>query len=318
LKAHEGRIHGGTRFFCTECPEPDEEKIEVVSYSTYTELQAHIRVDHPPTCSECSLVYSTPRELRRHIELAHGGLEVSERKIHLCTYPGCGRGFTKKGNLNVHIQTVHKGEKRFICGETDLSTSKKVEGWTGEGACGGKFGAKLSLEEHVRTAHMGLMNSRLEGKSRKEKEMIRQPKETRRRSLLSSLTGADYGPKSGRHIPCLVSGCAYMFFREYDLGLHMKALHRVPGRGIQDIFAEPPTDPINSGGILWTEYDRDMELDEERNPIVQDEAQQPYDGVMQLDDVQRLDGQYLRTRNELRPTEEEFAALVDPVLRYLQ
>jgi general transcription factor IIIA len=312
LKAHEGRIHGGTRFFCIECPESDDDGTEVVSYSTYADLQTHIRTEHPPTCSHCSIVCSTTRELRRHIDLAHGGQDLLERQVYLCSYTDCNRGFTKKGNLNVHVRTVHEGEKRFICGETDLSTSKKVEGWMGEGACGGKFGAKLSLEEHVRTAHMGLTNSRLEGKPRKEKK---RQKRTQDRSLLTSLTGADYQVESGRHIPCIFEGCAYMFYRDYDLEVHLRSMHGASESELRDIFLAEG-DPSNDGGILWRDHDRDMEVNNEPDLMAQEELDRQYD-MLVLDDEYGRKARGFEMERDFQLNGEASDAFVDPILRYL-
>lgn len=50
-----------------------------------------------------------------------------------------------------------------MCGQTDLSTSKNVPSTLYEG-CGRSFTSKGSLEEHTRTAHLGLLSNRAERK----------------------------------------------------------------------------------------------------------------------------------------------------------
>jgi hypothetical protein len=153
--------------------------------------------------------------------------------------PGCGRSFTKKGNLTVHIRTVHDGEKRFICGETDLSSSKKVEGWTMSDGCGKRYGSKLALEEHVRTAHLGLLNTKAE---RREQQGVVKKSQSRSKSsnmsTVALLTGEGYADESGRHIICFVDECEHRFYREYDLWVHMQSKHGCVEDEIENMFIQ--------------------------------------------------------------------------------
>ncbi|KAK2744120.1 Strongly-conserved Zn-finger binding protein (TFIIIA) [Onygenales sp. PD_40] len=255
LRAHEGRLHGGARFACTECTPPhnntDTPAPAPAVFPTYALLQAHMKSIHPPTCAQCHQICSTSRELRRHLEITHGTVPIEERKVHPCHYPHCNRHFTKRGNLNVHIKTVHEGEKRFVCGETDLSGSKKVEGWdmikhengtgTGTGGCGKRYGSKLALEEHVRTAHLGLQNAKAERRAllRSTTQSTQSTTQSNLKpdptssSSLTLLTGAGYAEESGRHIPCLLESCAHRFHRDYDLWLHM-AGKQGHGHGLEE------------------------------------------------------------------------------------
>lgn len=247
LRAHEGRSHGGARFWCSECSDPSPDDPEDpndpndpndpqaqgraqggLGFPTYALLQAHIRTAHPPVCAACLQPCATPRDLKQHLDIHHGGQALSERKTHLCTHPDCDRAFTKKGNLAVHIRTVHEGEKRFVCGEVDLSSSKGLENWAtaADGACGARFTAKGNLEEHVRTVHMRLPGPSRTGRrpsctlvAREGNSKQPQP------SALSRLTGAGYGADSGRHVVCPEAECAYRFFRRYDLELHLRSHH---------------------------------------------------------------------------------------------
>lgn len=215
----------------------EDTKQPQVTFPTYALLQAHMKSVHPPTCPDCQLVCSTGRELRRHLEIAHGDVSLEERKVHPCHYPKCGRSFTKKGNLNVHVRTVHEGEKKFVCGETDLSTSNKVEGWTGEDNCGKRYGSKLALEEHVRTAHLGFQNA----KTARREQLGLAPRQKPKREEMSGLallTGDGYAEETGRHIACLIEGCAHRFHRDYDLWVHMSAKHDFEENDTQILFMQ--------------------------------------------------------------------------------
>lgn len=252
LRAHESRLHTDKRFSCTECSQTalenndDNNKNSVTTFPTYALLQAHIRTAHPPQCPGCLITCSTSRELRRHLEVAHGNVSVEERKVFPCTVPGCDRSFTKKGNLTVHVRTVHEGEKRFACGETDLSSSKKVAGWDGLG-CGKRYGTKLALEEHVRTAHLGFPNAKAERRQRlglasrnndTSQQRNSNDNDDINMSTLTTLTGAGYAEESGRHIPCFIETCAHRFHRDYDLWVHMSGKHGCPEDEIRDLFVQ--------------------------------------------------------------------------------
>lgn len=255
LRAHEGRVHAEKRFWCTVCSSEaevpgelmqaaeEEEKEAEGGFTTYDSLQAHVKLVHPPTCANCGLRCGSSRELTRHLEVVHGGQPVSARKTHLCTYPSCGQGFTRKGNLMVHMRTVHRNEKRFVCGKVKPSSmsKSKIAEWNGEGACGGAFQTKANLEEHVRTAHLGLPHSRKGLEKRRgceageEEQHLMPPSNTKpAASVLTRLTGSGYADQSGRDIPCLQAGCEYRFLRDYDLKAHLRTKHGFADVEIQD------------------------------------------------------------------------------------
>ncbi|KAI9707453.1 MAG: Strongly-conserved Zn-finger binding protein (TFIIIA) [Candelina mexicana] len=253
LRTHEGRVHGGERYQCLICSQDSintgeqEQSSQVLSFSTYALLQDHNRTVHPPRCIYCEHVCKTQRELRQHVEINHSGQEVDERRTHVCDYPDCGRGFTKKSNLNVHVRTVHGGEKRFVCGRTDLQQSKRLDHWTGKDACGRGFTSKATLEEHVRTQHLGL-----ERVPRRKDNQAHKATETKskRSSTLSLLTGAGYAEESGRHIACLVPECKHRFMRQYDLEVHHRAKH---GFADEDILGVSANTMSPVGGQFWGE-----------------------------------------------------------------
>lgn len=333
LRAHESRLHTEKRFSCTECSQHAAENNDdssnnnnnsnngVTTFPTYALLQAHIRTAHPPQCPNCLITCSTSREFRRHLEVAHGNVSVEERKIFPCTVLGCDRSFTKKGNLTVHVRTVHEGEKRFACGETDLSTSKKVGGWDGLG-CGKRYGTKLALEEHVRTAHLGFPNAKAERRQRlglapggnNKGERNSKDNDEIGMSTLSTLTGAGYAEESGRHIPCFIESCAYLFHRDYDLWVHMSGKHEWAEDEIRAAFlhrsllmADGPGQQ-NKHAIYGIEYDTE---------------DHPYDPPWLGDDQgwdyenSKTNGEGAKEASKTGPDPcDDDLALIDPVLAY--
>lgn len=323
LRAHESRIHTEKRFSCAECSQHIEEQSAVADsakssetvFPTYALLQAHIRAAHPPQCPSCPVTSSTSRELRRHLEVVHGNVNLEERKLFPCTAPDCDRSFTKKGNLTVHIRTVHDGEKRFACGETDLSTSKKVVGWDGKG-CGKRYGSKLALEEHVRTTHLGYMNAKAERRQRlglgSHKPKPSGP------SALSTLTGEGYAEETGRHIACFIDSCAHRFHRDYDLWVHMSSKHGCSEDEIRDLFLQRALlaeDDQPSGdlvGIYGLEFDTGGPYG------FAGDAQLPFageSGGYQMDNA-GLDSDVLMQGADTHSTTNADMALIDPVLAY--
>lgn len=273
LRGHETRVHVEDRFTCTECASNTSEIPgnyasdsvgRGVTFSTYAQLQAHIKSAHPPSCPSCDIVCSTSRELRRHLEIAHGDMSLEERRLFPCTTPGCGRSFTKRGNLTVHIRTVHDGEKRFVCGETDISSSKKTEGWDGEG-CGKKYGSKLALEEHVRTAHLGLTNTKAERRERLGVNKSHSRAKPSGPSAMALLTGEGYAEETGRHIICFVTECQHRFHRDYDLWVHMRSKHGYTEDDIENLFMQRALLSNDSSDTFFGIYGLDLDHRDSRS-----------------------------------------------------
>jgi hypothetical protein len=235
------------------------------TYATYNELLAHIREVHPPTCSTCGTVCASNNALKAHIDIHHGTL--SERQVHPCTWPGCERSFTKKGNLSVHIQSVHVKVRNYVCGTFDLSKSVKVAGWDGEG-CGAALTSKSTLENHVRVQHMGFEKPqrprRLWKKVKAEDDDIQDlmpflaldsatPSESvssaptpTNMQTLGLLTGVGYA--DSRPFACLLAdeGCRHRFTHEFHLNQHMQKVHGLTADGTDGVFAKEPHD-----GFEW-------------------------------------------------------------------
>ncbi|KAF3394507.1 Transcription factor IIIA [Penicillium rolfsii] len=319
LRAHKSRVHTEKRFSCTECIEHLQEQsstidaVENVSdesftFPTYALLQAHIRTAHPPKCPKCPITCSTSRELRRHLEVAHGDVSLEDRKIFTCTFEGCDRSFTKKGNLTVHIRTFHEGEKRFACGETDLSASKKVIGWDGHG-CGKRYGTKLALEEHVRTSHMGYKNSKAERRERLG--LTNKPSNSHQISTLAALTGQGYAEETGRHIACFEETCEHRFHRDYDLWVHMNAKHGCSEDQVQALFmqrallSEQHGLGGNSLGIYGLEFDQSFASATNISLLAGTHAAPDSEMLMHSDFSMRTDGDM----DSMIPSHDELALM---------
>ena len=240
LKSHAGRAHGSNTFLCTICSlegrsttgNPVLDKQDVF-FSTHAALQEHVKNEHPPACTECGQECKSRRDLKSHLEVFHGVFDVNDSMTHCCSEQGCGRGFTKKGNLTMHIRISHN-RNQFVCGGIDPSTLSQITDWDGTDACGKALATKASLEEHIRTNHQGLTPS---GKSRRHAKngVSDEPARKHQVSVLTRLTGVGYEEESGRMIPCLVVGCSHRFLREYDLGIHLQSRHGLADLGFREI-----------------------------------------------------------------------------------
>ncbi|KAF6230239.1 hypothetical protein HO133_004579 [Letharia lupina] len=243
MKSHTGRVHESNSFLCTICspecrsttgdPIPDKRE---ASFSTHAALREHVESEHPPACAECGQVCKSLRDLKSHLEVLHGGFDVNDLMTHFCPEQGCGRGFTKKGNLSMHIQISHN-QNRFVCGGIDPSTLSQVANWDGSNSCGKPLTTKASLEEHIRTAHQGLAPSR-KTKRQTKHGVSDEPARKHQVSVLTRLTGAGYKEESGRYIPCLVLGCSHRFLREYDLEIHLQSRHGLADLGVRKLLMD--------------------------------------------------------------------------------
>ena len=245
LKSHAGRIHGTRTFSCIICSTQPIE-FEGVSdggkeyaFPTHAALQGHIANEHPPTCMQCGLKCASQSALKSHVEVLHGVLGIDARRMHVCPDADCERAFTKKGNLNAHIQICHTG-KRFVCGDVDLKSLRHVEDWNGSDACGEASTSKRNLERHIRAIHLGLGPI---GKPRKmnKLESCTTSVHEYQVSTLTRLTGIGYECESGRSIACLVQSCENRFHRQYDLESHLQSRHGLTDLEIQGMLIQGKT-----------------------------------------------------------------------------
>jgi len=263
LSQHFEREHSGNRFWCTICSPNGTESVtddtgpvgvqEIgVGYATYGQLQEHIKIEHPPTCTECGYMSTSAAQLRAHIDIEHGTLE--ERRNFVCDSADCGRSFTSKGNLMVHKKSVHD-KLKFICGEVDLSQSKTALGWDGHGACAREFSTKATLERHVRSQHLHLPELP------KGKEKRRQRKErmgvTAHDSSSFDMGVTDYAgsgfteiqyPSADGLLACVVFPCPHRFAGPYDLEIHLESAHGYNSLAALEAAIEQDA---TSGGQFW-------------------------------------------------------------------
>jgi len=253
LQAHKRKQHGqyvvGGKYWCSLCTfeTPVNQEDNTCGFASHAELQSHITLAHPQQCDECALICTSATDLQRHIGTHHSGTTLDERRTFPCTIFGCGKAFTKKGNLNVHTRTVHAELRPFICGTTDLSHSRDLEMWTGEGACGQSFGAKSTLEAHVRSKHLGLPYPT---RKRKMTDLLTdESQRTAEISTIAKLTGAGYAEESGREITCFdAPRCPHRFLRDYDLRVHAIAKHGMSDTDVAEAFREREA---LTGGAFW-------------------------------------------------------------------
>ena len=186
LRQHKRSKHDRHRFCCVICLDVshglanledmplDQQSLKPDCYfTTHRELQTHIAAVHPPTCHLCPVSFTTSKELSRHLELQHDIIDDTPSKArpqYLCNYPRCDRVFTKNGNLTVHVKTVHEKRRDFVCGETDVALPAELDSNVEVHGCGRDFTSKASLEEHVRTAHFGLVSRRTERQKKRRHE----------------------------------------------------------------------------------------------------------------------------------------------------
>jgi general transcription factor IIIA len=203
-----------------------------------------------------------------------------------CTIDDCNRTFTKKGNLTVHIDTVHKNQKKFVCGVTDLTGSSKLiydDGaevpWDREReGCGRGFGTKAMLENHIRTKHLGL--EAWDKVSKRKRGVDLTPKRSTYTkggnhkaqyiSAASLLTGQGY-EDSGRDIACLVPTCPHRFYRDFDLRRHCTSAHGMAEVEVEDGLRERAA---AEGGVFWY---RGIDPEEERGFALFEEDDEAFD-----------------------------------------
>jgi len=202
--------------------------------------------------------------LRRHIDIHHAGIPLSARRSFICTVEDCGKGFTKQGNLNIHIRTVHAQDKGFGCGSTEItSLAADLITWSGINACGRSFGTKAALEGHIRTQHIGKED--MPPPPLLNKKQLRQMKKAAREAqppftTFAKLTGAGYVEESGRNIPCVVEGCHFLFKRTIDLEAHAQSMHGLSTEMVTEIVVEREA---LQGDQFWVGRSQELEMDDQ-------------------------------------------------------
>jgi general transcription factor IIIA len=197
--------------------------------------------------------------------------------------------------------------------------------WDGTNACGKDFAAKVNLEDHIRTQHLGLpsvVNAKrvkAQGPSRKTRS---QPSNDEDLEMINLLTGAGYGQDGTRNIPCLLLDCPWMFMRQYDLNIHIQSKH-----GLSPAIIENGTEATltASGGFepddrrtLDKTYDQ-ADLDWEMQNTVADSSAPFWIGAPDEGDVPEVDmwSQEEAEMRRLIDQDMRFPDFVDPALQGL-
>ncbi|PQE03877.1 c2h2 transcription factor protein [Rutstroemia sp. NJR-2017a BBW] len=294
LRKHMERAHGAATFLCPDCTVPDQFQLDgtpvPLAFMTNAKLQAHIKKEHA-NCMFCDRKCSSQRELQKHIETQHSGSTVEDRKTIACTYPGCPKTFTKKANLQVHIRTVHEGQ-RFICGTYDVFATPELMSWNPSDSCGKDFVSKANLEDHIRTAHLHLP-SLLNTKRKENASSSTHPKPlsklVKNQTTIEELAGFD----ARRTIDCVVQGCPHKFIREYDFHLHMRNHHR---QGLEEIDRLAHEADVLAAGFMFTNSEVVDPLsilpfmDHESNVHNMADMQVPIDPALQSGDFNETTG----------------------------
>ncbi|TIB68371.1 hypothetical protein E3P77_01116 [Wallemia ichthyophaga] len=208
LRRH-AQVHQSDRYSC------GHDQCTHLSFNKWTELQAHIRQEHKPTCpyESCHKVFSNRTNLNQHL-LLHDQKEV-ERKLGLeeqaknvkgglvardfhCQVQGCDKSFKSHRALTVHINTTHLNIRPFVCLQCDKS-----------------YGYKHLLQRHLQT--------------HKKQKDVKKPKKT----TIEKFTGVDY---MKRNIECpykdileldTLPDCSFRYTRRYDLRRHLASKHHI-------------------------------------------------------------------------------------------
>jgi len=270
LRAHETKVHGFKRYWCSYCADADPKPREgsttpSIAFSSYTDLQRHLATEHPARCEDCQLICPSTSDLEKHIATHHAQLTaaIADRKQYPCLVPTCGKAFTKQSNLNTHVRTVHGDMRPFVCGEFDVANAADLSVWDGGDACGQAFAHKSALENHVRRIHLGGGNPRAtrQEANRKVKRAARKVASLRT-STLSELTGTTIEANTNEKAACFVISCTFEAALVTDIEIHAKEVH---GMSEDEVFAAMIEQEALTGGRFWLGGD-DVDEPSHTNP----------------------------------------------------
>lgn len=233
LRRHENRVHGPPRFWCDECTleANNDGTPHQVGFTTQTELSKHITNQHEAQCIFCDVKCSNQYNLEKHVEAIHSRPTpkyldpIAERRKFSCTYPDCGKSFTKNNNLTAHVRTIHE-KIRFKCITDPPNVPYKdseVVSWDGQNSCGREFFTKQNLEEHIRTQHLQLP-SLVNTKRSKPQAPPKERRRTTRFGCISESPNVPYKDPSVAHWNG-VDACGIDFATKQKLEDHIRIEH---------------------------------------------------------------------------------------------
>ncbi|XP_058831002.1 zinc finger protein 345-like [Topomyia yanbarensis] len=135
---------------------------------TSKDLEAHIEVCHPggdypyKRCTQCDEKFVTNMKLGVHLRAKHDF--GSKQQPFVCDV--CGKEYSQKHSLRVHLANAHSGEKSFCCDVCDKrfvfqsnltrhqQMHKLVKRFSCD-FCGKTFGQKTAMMNHRRNIHTG-------------------------------------------------------------------------------------------------------------------------------------------------------------------
>ncbi|KAF8972906.1 hypothetical protein BDZ97DRAFT_1649233 [Flammula alnicola] len=262
LKTHQ-KTHDGKRYTCVHVSCLAGVDDAPTFFPTWSALQSHMRMRHPPTCSHPSCngrTFANQTNLRAHLKLHEereadiemdNGVESDDNSDQAvrkkrrggeyfrdwqCEVGDCGKDFKSKKALNTHTNVTHLGKRDFTCDYAD---------------CNHSFGYKHLLQRHQAKVHQSVHPvTDFSGEDPSETEAQGGHEAT---FDIDMITGNAYAKRAEANVknakalccpfpslqdltgdPCSVNpashsiaACDYVFSRGYDLRRHLSASHDI-------------------------------------------------------------------------------------------
>lgn len=139
-REHHARVHRSGRYQCVlphhgpvpaaHPPYTEDPMSKAWVFVTWTQLQRHHTLCHPPTCPTCGKSCANRDALRKHMRTHDHAADPA----FPCPWNGCEKALRSAYALQVHISRVHEGGKPFECP-----------------ICQQRFGYKHLLQRHLPT-----------------------------------------------------------------------------------------------------------------------------------------------------------------------
>ncbi|KAF8629851.1 hypothetical protein AX15_003213 [Amanita polypyramis BW_CC] len=261
LRTHK-KTHDEKRYTCVHSSCLATSNNEPKFFPTWTALQQHMRIAHPPTCTHPTCdgrVFSCHKNLRAHQKLhslrdledqVNSAVISDTESTHepptkrrrggelgrdwKCSLDGCEKDFKSKKALTTHINVSHLGKKDFACLK-----------------CGVRYGYKHLLQRHFARQHKQTPGSASDDSGGSVDEDARNESPIQERMDINTITGSAYakraqvnvrkalrcpypdlGPITSENVvlheeEVSRDGCYYVFSRAYDIRRHLRAVHGI-------------------------------------------------------------------------------------------